>query len=89
VEAPPALKVSKDRLYMKFREGFNTHWDVYRTLSRARTCRRSGRSHRWTSTIRDARPRMGRILFDCAIGYRRKILDRSRLLEDLIPLHYA
>lgn len=90
VEAPPALTVSKDRLYMKFREGFNTHWDVYRTLFSSENLQK----------IREIAsldidhfempvPVWARILFDCAIGYHRKSLDRSKLLEVLIPLHYG
>lgn len=90
VEAPPAIKVSKDRLYLKFREGFNTYWDVYRSLFSSENLQK----------IREIAsldidhfempvPVWARILFDCAICYHKKILDRAKLLEVLIPLHYG
>lgn len=90
VEAPPAISVNKDKLYMKFREGFHSQWDVYRTLFSSENLQK----------IREIAsldidhfempvPVWARILFDCAICYHRKILDRSRLLEVLIPLHYG
>ena len=90
VEAPPAIKVSKDRLYIKFREGFNTNWDIYRSLFSSENLQKireiaSLDMDHFEMPI----PVWARILFDCAICYHKKILDRSKLLEVLIPLHYG
>jgi glycosyltransferase involved in cell wall biosynthesis len=90
VDPAPVVKVSKDRLYKKFREGFNTHWDLYRSLFSSENLQK----------IREIAsldidhfempvPVWARILFDCAIGYHKKIMDRARIIEVLIPLHYG
>ena len=90
VEAPPAIKVSKDKLYVKFREGFNIHWDVYRSLFSSENIQK----------IREIAsldidhfempvPVWARVLFDCAIGYHKKTLDRGKLIDILVPLYYG
>ncbi len=90
VETPPVVKVSRDRLYAKFRGGFNTHWDLYRSLFSSENLQK----------IREIAsldidhfempvPVWARILFDCAISYSKKVMDRARLIEVLIPLYYG
>jgi hypothetical protein len=34
-------------------------------------------------------PVWARILFDCALCYHRKLIDRTRLIEVLVPLFYG
>lgn len=90
VEAPPAIKVSKDRLYLKFREGFNSYWDVYRTLFSSENLQKVREiASLDIDHFEMPVPVWARILFDCALCYHRKTLDRARLLEVLIPLYYG
>jgi glycosyltransferase involved in cell wall biosynthesis len=90
VEAPPAIKVSRDKLYIKFREGFNNNWDVYRSIFSTENIQK----------IREIAsldidhfempvPVWARVLFDCAISYHKKTLDRGKLLDVLVPLYYG
>jgi glycosyltransferase involved in cell wall biosynthesis len=90
VEPPPVVKVSKDKLYKKFREGFNTHWNLYRSLFSSENLQKireiaSLDIEHFEMPI----PVWARILFDCAIAYRKKVMDRNRIIEVLIPLFYG
>jgi len=90
VEAPPAIKVSRDKLYLKFREGFNNHWDVYRTIFSTENIQKI----REIASLDIDHFEMpvtvwARVLFDCAISYHRKSLDRARLIDVLVPLYYG
>lgn len=90
VEQPPVVKVSRDKLYKKFREGFNTHWDLYRSLFSSENLQKI----REIASLDIDHFEMpvsvwARILFDCAIACSRKTLDRARLIEVIIPLYYG
>ncbi|MGC9324529.1 MAG: glycosyl transferase [Desulfomonilia bacterium] len=90
VELPPAVKVSKDKLYMKFREGFHTYWDTYRmifsseNLQKIREIASMDIDHFEMPVIVWAR-----ILFDFAISFYKKTVDRAHAVEVLIPLYYG
>ncbi len=90
VEPPPVVKVSKDKLYKKFREGFNTHWDLYRSLFSSENLQKireiaSLDIEHFEMPI----PVWARILFDCAIAYHKRVMDRNRIIEVLMPLFYG
>ncbi|HQI80319.1 MAG TPA: glycosyl transferase [Deltaproteobacteria bacterium] len=90
VEQPPDLRVTRDRLYMKFREGFNAYWDLYRTLFSSENLQKvreiaSLDMDHFEMPV----PVWARILFDCALCYHRKLIDRTRLIEVLVPLFYG
>jgi hypothetical protein len=90
VEQPPALTVTRDRLYMKFREGFNAYWDLYRTLFSSENLQKvreiaSLDMDHFEMPV----PVWARILFDCALCYHRRLIDRTRLIEVLVPLFYG
>jgi glucosylglycerate synthase len=90
IEPAPAVKVSKDKLYKKFREGFNTNWDFYRSLFSSENLQKIREiASLDIDHFEMPLPVWARILFDCAIGYHKKVKDRSRIIEGMIPLYYG
>lgn len=90
VEAPPAIKVSREKLYIKFREGFNNHWDVYRSIFSTENIQKI----REIASLDIDHFEMpvtvwARVLFDCAISYHKKSFERGRLIDVLVPLYYG
>lgn len=90
VETPPPVTVNKEKLYQRFREGFNSHWETYRTifsfenLQKVREVASLPMDHFempvsvWAKT-----------LFDFALSYHKKTVDRNKMIEVLIPLFYG
>ncbi len=90
VEQPAPVTVNKEKLYHKFREGFNSYWDIYRSifsfenLQKVREVASLSMEHFempvsvWAKT-----------LFDFAICFHKQTVERSRLIEVLIPLYYG
>jgi hypothetical protein len=90
VEAPPVVKVSKERLYTRFREGFNTNWNLYRSLFSSENLQKVREiASLDIDHFEMPVPVWARILFDCSISYSKKVMDRARLIEVLIPLYYG
>ncbi|MDT8274051.1 MAG: glycosyl transferase, partial [Desulfomonilia bacterium] len=90
VELPPAVQVSKEKLYMKFREGFHTHWEIYRSifssenLQKIREISSMDIDHFEMPVIVWAK-----ILFDFALSFVKNQEDRQKAVEALIPLYYG
>lgn len=90
VETPPPVTVNKEKLYHRFREGFNSYWDIYRlifsfeNLQKVREVASLSMDHFempvsvWAKT-----------LFDFAICYHKQAVDRNKMIEVLIPLYYG
>ena len=90
VEMPPPVEVNKEKLYQRFREGFNTHWDAYRTifssenLQKIREIASLGIEHfEMPATV------WSKILFDFAKSYYHNTVDKNMAIEALIPLYYG
>jgi glycosyltransferase involved in cell wall biosynthesis len=90
VEMPPAVAVNKEKLYQRFREGFHTHWDIYRSifsfenLQKVREIASLSMEHfEMPVTV------WAKILFDFALAYRKQTMERTRVIEVLIPLYYG
>ncbi len=90
VEMPPPVEVDKEKLYRRFRDGFNTYWDTYRSIFSTENLQK----------IREVAslsidhfempvPVWARILFDFALGYYHITVDRDKAIEVLIPLYYG
>ncbi len=89
-EQPPPVTVNREKLYHKFREGFNSNWETYRSiftfenLQKVREVASLSMEHFempvsvWAKT-----------LFDFAICYHKQTIDRSKLIEVLTPLYYG
>lgn len=90
VETPPLVTVNREKLYQRFREGFNSHWETYRSifsfenLQKVREVASLSMDHFempvsvWAKT-----------LFDFAVCYHKQTFDRTRLIEVLVPLYYG
>jgi hypothetical protein len=90
IEPPVPIKVGRERLYRKFREGFNTQWDLYRTLLAGENLQKIREIASMDLDHFEIPVTVwSRILFDCAIGYHRRVLEPARLMDVLIPLHFG
>ncbi|HRR68800.1 MAG TPA: glycosyltransferase [Desulfomonilia bacterium] len=90
VEMPPPVAVNREKLYQRFREGFHTNWDIYRSifsfenLQKVREIASLSLDHfEMPVTV------WAKILFDFALAYHKQTLERSRVIEVLIPLYYG
>ena len=90
VELPSPLAVNREKLYGRFREGFNRNWETYRSifsfenLQKVREVASLSMDH-FEMPVQV----WARTLFDFALCAHRKAVDRSRLIEVLIPLYYG
>ncbi|HOO44629.1 MAG TPA: glycosyl transferase [Deltaproteobacteria bacterium] len=90
VEMPPPVEVNKEKLYEKFREGFNSYWDIYRTIFSSENLQKI----REISSLSLDHFEMpvtvwAKSLFDFANSYHHNTIDRNKLIEVLIPLYYG
>lgn len=90
VEMPPAVAVNKEKLYQRFREGFHTNWDVYRSifsfenLQKVREVASLSMDHfEMPVTV------WAKVLFDFALAYHHQSLERTKVIDVLIPLYYG
>lgn len=90
VEMPSPLAVNRERLYGRFREGFNRNWETYRSIFTFENLQKV-REVASLSMDHFEMPAQvwARTLFDFALCAHRKAVDRSRLIEVLIPLYYG
>jgi glucosylglycerate synthase len=90
VEMPTPITVNKEKLYQRFREGFNTHWETYRSifsfenLQKVREVASLSMDH-FEMPVQV----WAKVLFDFALCAHKKTVDRSRMIEVLIPLYYG
>jgi glucosylglycerate synthase len=90
VEMPVPMAVNREKLYQRFREGFNTHWETYRSIFSSENLQKI-REVASLSVEHFEMPVQvwAKTLFDFAICAHKKTVDRGRMLEVLIPLYYG
>jgi glycosyltransferase involved in cell wall biosynthesis len=90
VEMPPAINVNKEKLYQRFREGFNTYWDVYRSIFSAENLQKIREIASLSiDHFEMPVPVWAKVLFDFALNYYNNKVDRTKAIEVLIPLYYG
>jgi glycosyltransferase involved in cell wall biosynthesis len=89
-EMPPEMTVNKERLYTRFTDGVETMIDEWKTVLTPHVF------SKLMEVAEIAAPRFdfptelwAKILFDCAIVFRRKDGGDDRLLDSLQPLYYG
>ena len=90
IEMPPPVSVSKDKLYQYFKEGFRQNWDIYRSIFSGENFQKL----REISSLEIEQFEMpvniwAKILFDFALSYYKKTVERALLINVLIPLYYG
>jgi len=90
VEMPPPVEVNKEKLYQKFREGFQSNWNIYRSVFSKENLQKI----REISTMDIDHFEMpasiwAKILFDFVLAYRKAKTNRANTIEVLIPLYYG
>ncbi len=89
-EVPPRVDMDKDRLFNNFHEGFrqyNEIWkdvlsnDVYSKLIEMKGMKRE--------IFTFPTDLWARVLYDLAVAFRSMIIDKSLLLDSMIPLYYG
>jgi glycosyltransferase involved in cell wall biosynthesis len=90
VEMPPAVNVNKEKLYQRFREGFNTYWDVYRSIFSAENLQKIREIASLSiDHFEMPVPVWAKVLFDFALSYYHNRVERTKAIEVLIPLYYG
>ncbi|MBN1635690.1 MAG: glycosyl transferase [Deltaproteobacteria bacterium] len=90
VELPPPVSVSKDKLYQHFKEGFQQNWDIYRSIFSVENFQKlreiaSLEIEQFEMPV----PIWAKILFDFALSYYKKTVERTLSINVLIPLYYG
>ncbi len=90
VETPPPVSVNKEKLYQRFREGFNSHWETYRSILSFENLQKvrevaSLPMDQFEMPV----PVWAKTLFDFALSCHKKTVDRNKMIEVLIPLFYG
>lgn len=90
VELPPPVSVSKDKLYQRFKEGFQQNWDIYRSIFSVENFQKlreiaSLEIEQFEMPV----PIWAKILFDFALSYYKKTVERTLSINVLIPLYYG
>jgi len=90
VEMPPPVEVDKEKLYQRFREGFNRYWDAYRTIFSSENLQKI-REIASLSIDHFEMPVTvwSKVLFDFAKSYHHNTVDKTMAIEVLIPLYYG
>lgn len=90
VEMPPPVEVNKEKLYQRFREGFNRYWDTYRTIFSSENLQKI-REIASLSIDHFEMPVTvwSKVLFDFAKGYHHNTVEKPTAIEVLIPLYYG
>ncbi len=90
-EKPPAVNVTKSKLYDKFRQGFNDNWDVYRDIISSENLQKLREIASLDMEHFEMPPSIwAKILFDFAICYNKKNdISQDKLIEVLIPLYFG
>lgn len=91
IEMPPPVHVDQDKLYQKFIEGFDHHPDLWREVFSPecfhKLCEISGINQ---DKFDFPTALWAKVLYDIAIGYKRRIGgDTDALLDSLIPLYFG
>ncbi len=90
VEMPPPVKVNRERLYQRFREGFNTFWDLYKSIFSSENVQKIREIASLDIDHFEIPPAIwARILFDFALCFHTRSVPRNRTIEVLIPLYYG
>ena len=89
-EAPPAVDVSTDKLYESFQTGFQNYgelWEEVLPLPEYTEIKKHAEADPdafyYPSNL------WARVLFNFAVAYKNEEIDRSRLLESLIPFYHS
>jgi len=90
IEPPLPITVNRERLYTKFRDGFNSQWDLYRALLAGENLQKIREIASLDLDHFEIPVTVwARILFDCAIGYHRRVMEPARILDVLASLHFG
>ena len=90
VEMPPTVAVNRENLYMKSKQGFSEYIDTYKRILSEKNFKKLKEifslelEHFEMPTFLWAE-----ILFDLALAYYKKTIERIRTIEILIPLYYG
>ena len=90
VEMPPTVAVNRENLYMKSKQGFSEYIDTYKKILSEKNFKKLKEifslelEHFEIPTFLWAE-----ILFDLALAYYKKTIERIRTIEILIPLYYG
>lgn len=90
VEMPPKVQVDQENLLHKFKSGFGQYSEMWESVL-------AGGVYKKLLEIRDMKERefdfptylWARVLFDMAVAYRDRVMDRDGMMDSLIPLYFG
>ncbi|MBW1752933.1 MAG: glycosyltransferase [Deltaproteobacteria bacterium] len=89
-EMPPEVKVDTENLMNKFQEGFREYIAIWEEVLTEDVCKKlleiKGMKESEFNFPTDL---WARVLFDMAVGYRNSTVDRSTMMDSLIPLYFG
>ena len=89
-EMPPEVKVDTENLMNKFQEGFKEYIAIWEKVLTEDVCKKlleiKGMKESEFNFPTDL---WARVLFDMAVGYRDSTVDRSTMMDSLIPLYFG
>jgi len=89
-EMPPEVKVDTENLMNKFQEGFEEYIAIWEEVLTEDVCKKlleiKGMKESEFNFPTDL---WARVLFDMAVGYRNSTVDRSTMMDSLIPLYFG
>ncbi|MDQ7837728.1 MAG: glycosyl transferase [Thermodesulfobacteriota bacterium] len=90
IEEPPPLEVNEDNLYQKFLDGFTNYSSVWEQVLQRETYKKLVEIKGLSPGLFNVPPLVwALILFDFAVAYHKAKIDRSTLLEALMPLYFG
>ncbi len=88
-EEPPAVQVDSGRLLKNFIQGLIKHWKVWNQVIAPLNLDDLNRLQKMSADkIKVSADLWARILFDFIVAYRDRLIERSQLLNSLIPIYY-
>jgi hypothetical protein len=90
VEMPPPVKVSQDKLDEKFKGGFPEFREVWTQVLSQEIMNKVDEIGELPQEQFDFPTQLwAKLLFDFAVAYHQKVVDREKLLSSLIPLYFG
>ncbi len=90
VEMPPKVEVNTEKLLQKFHTGFDSYNETWEAILTKGVYQKLVEIRGMKETVFNFPTDLwARLLFDVAISYRDKIVDRDLMMDSLIPLYFG
>lgn len=90
VEVPPQVEVDTKRLAERFSQGLRDHWEAYRTILTTQNINKLQEVAELPfEGFEFPTGLWAKVLYDFALAYRNRLIQRDELIQKLIPLYHG